>query len=406
MEGVMMRGAHKSAIAVLDANGEIHIKEEELNAALYRGRIIKTPFLRGLVGLWDAMGLGTKALMWSADIALIETGFYRVEYDGNVGWIPENTDATTVEGDLDSVPPMNMEGKPIDDEGKVIKGDEDIPTETGVSVTLTGSESVKIFKKPESYAKVLAEVNSGSFTVTGYKAPGEQEDFFSGVVGTGMIVVSLALGMGLFVMLPTLTSSGVGEFLNLGPTPTTIIEEGTKLALFLGYITLIGQTQQVKRLFMYHGAEHKTINAYEAGAELTPETVQKYPIEHPRCGTAFLLNVILISVVINVIIGRFGGNIFLLVPARLLTIPIVAGIAYEWLRLSAKHVDNPLVKILIKPNLALQRLTTNQPTDDMAEVAIKALERVLVSEGLGEQAAAESDDRVTGSPSGAMPAEA
>jgi uncharacterized protein YqhQ len=135
----------------------------------------------------------------------------------------------------------------------------------------------------------------------------------------------------------------------------------------------------VKRLFGYHGAEHKTINAYEAGSELEPAQVQSFPIEHPRCGTAFLLTVIVLSIFVHAITGR-PKNIFLLIAARVAVVPIIAGIAYEILRFTARNANHPLVKLIIIPNLLMQRLTTRQPDNTMVEVAIQALNRVLAAE--------------------------
>ncbi|NJL92730.1 MAG: DUF1385 domain-containing protein [Anaerolineae bacterium] len=201
----------------------------------------------------------------------------------------------------------------------------------------------------------------------------------------GVVIISLALGMGLFFVLPAAASTGIGELMGIENSIfRNVMEEVVKIVLFVGYLVLIGQMEDIKRVFRYHGAEHKTINAYEAGAELTPEIVNTYPIEHPRCGTAFLLNVILLSIVVNSLIGR-PDNFALLLFLRIITIPVVAGIAYEWLRFTANHINNPIISVLVKPNLALQRLTTRQPDHAMCEVAIVALQHVLVAEGLRNQ---------------------
>ena len=157
-----------------------------------------------------------------------------------------------------------------------------------------------------------------------------------------------------------------------------LIESLVRLGLLIGYIWLIGRIPDVKRLFGYHGAEHKTINAYEAGAELTPEVVATYPIEHPRCGTAFLLTVVIVSLIVFSLFGR--PPFLLLVLSRVLLIPVVAGIAYELLRFTAKHINNPLIRLIVVPNLALQHLTTRQPDLSMIEVAITAFNRVLQAE--------------------------
>lgn len=377
IEGVMMRGAHKAAIAVRDPNGEIQIHEEPLNKTLYRGFVAKTPFVRGLVGLWDAMGLGTKALMWSANVALVEGHYYRVSHNGKVGWVRELPKSMHFEGDLEAVPVV-ADFKTT----KKRNTDENLP-ESG---QLHSSEPTDLLDRPSMEGRKLERLEAGYYPVSGrFEYEENSDDFFSGMTTTGIVIFSLAFGIGLFFLFPTFVSGGVGEVLGINSTGQNIVEEAVKFGLLIGYIGLISQMEDVKRLFRYHGAEHKTINAYEAGAALTPETVNTYPIEHPRCGTAFILNVIILSIIINTLIGRFDNNFLILIPVRLLTIPIVAGIAYEWLRFTAKNLNNPLIRILIKPNLALQRMTTREPDDAMCEVAIAALERVLVAEGLEEE---------------------
>jgi uncharacterized protein YqhQ len=299
IEGVLMRGAHMAAIAVRNPQGQIVVHEQPLNAALYRGWVAKTPFFRGIVGLWDALGLGTKALMWSADVAVAEEG--------------------------------------------------------------------------ES-----------------------QSAAFSGALGFVTVALSLLVGIGLFFLLPTFTATGIGNLLGISsavegelysPLPIGVqatiinaIEGFVQLGILIAYMSLIGRMEDVKRLFGYHGAEHKTINAYEAGAELTPEVVNTFPIEHPRCGTAFLLTVVFVSIFVFSLLGR--PPIFWLIVSRVVLIPVIAGIAYELLRWSARNVHRPWVRWIIKPNLALQHLTTRQPDLAMCEVAIVAFKHVLASEGL------------------------
>lgn len=312
IEGVLMRGASDFAVAVRDPEGKIVIHKEPLNKALYKGFVARTPFLRGIIGLWDAMGLGTKALMWSADVALGE----------------------------------------------------------------------------------------------------EEETTFGGAVGFLTVAVSLLIGVGLFFLLPTTAATGIGSMLGITSTDSdsAIVEEGApvedeplfifyealpigwqatainfiesviQLGLLVGYIWAIARMEDVKRLFSYHGAEHKTINAYEAGAELTPEIVSKYPIEHPRCGTAFLLTVVFVSVFVFSLIGR--PPFFWLIVSRVVFIPIIAGISYELLRWSANNIDKPIVRLIVTPNLMLQHLTTREPDLDMIEVAIVSFQHVLASEGI------------------------
>jgi uncharacterized protein YqhQ len=282
IEGVLMRGAKLSAIAVRNPEGQIVVHEQPLNKTLYQGRISKTPFVRGLIGLWDALGLGIRALMWSADMAL-----------------------------------------------------------------------------------------------------GEEEDInFNGPIGLATVAFSLILGLGLFFFIPTSAATGIQNLLDLDDSPflVNLIEGLIQLTILIAYVWTIGRMPDVKRLYGYHGAEHKTINAYEANDQLTPEIVSKYPIEHPRCGTAFLLTVVFVSIFCFSLLGRPAFH--LLILSRVLLIPVIAGIAYEILRFTAKNIENPIIRIIVKPNLALQHLTTREPDLDMIEVAIVAFKRVLFSENL------------------------
>ena len=136
--------------------------------------------------------------------------------------------------------------------------------------------------------------------------------------------------------------------------------------------------EDIRRLYGYHGAEHKTIHAYEAGVELTPDNVQKFPLEHPRCGTGFLLTVVVISILIYSLFPKL--SLLARVASRLLLLPVIAGIAYEVLKFNAKHQDNWFIRTITKPNLALQRLTTRQPDDTMVEVAIASFNNMMTLE--------------------------
>ncbi|HHS97692.1 MAG TPA: DUF1385 domain-containing protein [Chloroflexi bacterium] len=274
IEGVMMRGGSRMAVAVRAPSGEIVVRVEPLNAALYQGPISRIPFLRGLTMLWDALGLGLKAMMWSADVAVGEEEA-RGGFQGALGWV-------------------------------------------------------------------------------------------SGAVG-------LIGGVVLFMVLPSLLV-GLLPF-PLSPLVDNLLEGLIRLAMMVGYIWAVGRLPDVARVFAYHGAEHKTINAYEDGAPLTVERVQAYPTAHTRCGTAFLLTVVAVSILVLAPLGQ--PSLPMRVISRVLAVPIIAGISYEWLRFSARHAHRPWMRPLIGPSLALQRLTTREPDDGMVEVAIRALETVL-----------------------------
>jgi uncharacterized protein YqhQ len=275
IEGVMMRGKNAFAVAMRAPDGNIIVHKENL-AQIYRSRIAKTPFVRGTILLWDALGLGMKALTLSAN------------------------------------------------------------TQTGEDEKLEG---------PALYI----------------------------TLGT-----SLAIGIGLFVLLPAGIGGLAEHYLGWQNLAHNLLEGLIRLVLLVGYIWGIGFMPDVKRLFGYHGAEHKTINAFEAGAELTPDIVAKYPIEHPRCGTAFMLTFVLLSVLVHSALGDM--TIVWRLASRVLLIPFIAGIAVEYIRWTANHLNSPLVRFLIKPNLALQSLTTRQPDNSMLEVAIESFKTMRQAE--------------------------
>jgi uncharacterized protein YqhQ len=180
--------------------------------------------------------------------------------------------------------------------------------------------------------------------------------------------LSLTLGIGLFFLLPAGIGGLAEHYLGWSAWLNNLVEGLLRLLFLVGYIWAISFMPDVKRLFMYHGAEHKTINAFEAGAELTPEVVANYPIEHTRCGTAFLLTLVLLSILVFTALGPM--SILWRLATRILFIPILAGIAIEYIRWTANHLDSPFVQLLIKPNLALQHLTTRAPDLSMLEVSI------------------------------------
>lgn len=267
IEGVMMRGSQSVAIAMRAPNEEIVIHSEPLGG-IYKSKIIKIPFLRGLVALWDALGLGIRALTISANI------------------------------------------------------------QTGEDEKLEG---------PALYLT---------------------------------LGISLTFGIGLFFLLPAVLGQLSERILGISAWWSNLLEGLLRLALLVGYIWIIGKASEIKRVFAYHGAEHKTINAYEAGADLTPETVTHFSLEHPRCGTAFLLSLVLLSVLVFSLLGPLP--MFWRLASRILLIPVLAGIAYEYIRWTANHLDSKVVRTMIKPNLALQHLTTREPTLPMLEVSIAA----------------------------------
>ena len=275
IEGVMMRGQKAFAVAMRAPDGNIVLHTEKL-AVVYRSAIAKIPFLRGTILLWDALGLGMRALTLSAN------------------------------------------------------------TQSGEDQKLEG---------PALYLT---------------------------------LGISLAFGIGLFFLLPAGIGGAAEHYLGWSAWLNNLLEGVIRLLLFIAYLWAISFMPDVKRLFMYHGAEHKTINAFEAGAELTPEVVAKYPIEHARCGTAFLLTLLLLSILVFTALGPLP--ILWRLASRILFIPILAGVAIEYIRWTANHLGNPIVRFLIKPNLAMQHLTTRTPDLSMLEVAIASFRSMQKAE--------------------------
>ena len=289
IEGVMMRGRKQMAVAVRNPEGEIVLHTELLNPRIYSSFVNKVPFVRGFTLLWDALVLGMRSLMFSAEVA-----------------------------------------------------------------------------------------------------SGEEEAEFSGPMAWGTIALSMGIAIAIFFISPVALISLINRFVTVPIFFQHVIEGVVRLALFLGYIWAISQMEDIKRVFGYHGAEHKAINAYEQGVELVPEKVAQCSIVHPRCGTAFLLIVMVISIFVFALVG--DPNIWIKILSRIVLIPVIAGIAYEFLKFSAAHQSNPIMKLLIAPGLALQGMTTREPDTSMLEVSIAALEKLLAEEQFSAEAEAAAVD--------------
>jgi uncharacterized protein YqhQ len=195
-------------------------------------------------------------------------------------------------------------------------------------------------------------------------------------IGRAQIIFSFAIAIGFALMLFKVGPALITNWLPIGSTGLFVIVEGLiRISIFIGYIVLISLLPDLRRVFQYHGAEHKAINALEAGAELDPPTVQKYSLIHPRCGTAFLLWVMVIAIFVFAFVGRPVW--YWLIASRILLLPVIAGLAYELIRFAGKHQSSKVLMTLLAPGLWLQRLTTREPTLDQIEVSIRALRRVL-----------------------------
>ena len=198
-------------------------------------------------------------------------------------------------------------------------------------------------------------------------------------IGRAQLIFSFAIAIGFALMLFKVGPALLTSWLPIDSTGVFVVVEGViRVTVFIVYIALVSLLPDLRRVFQYHGAEHKTINALEAGAELTPTSVQKYSLIHPRCGTAFLLWVMVIAIFVFAFVGR--PALHWLILSRILLLPVIAGLAYEVIRFAGKHQKNRVLMTLLAPGLWLQRLTTREPTLDQIEVSIQALQRVLERE--------------------------
>ena len=205
----------------------------------------------------------------------------------------------------------------------------------------------------------------------------EGVDFGRGPIAI-MLGVTLLAGVGIFFLLPLLLASAATSNVQ-SDLAQHVVEGGIRVGLFLGYLILIAQMPDIRRVFQYHGAEHMTIHALEAGDPLVPEEIRKYPTAHPRCGTEFLVVVIALSIFAFALVGK--QNPVVMVGSRIILIPVIAAVGYEILKFGAKYRSNPIVRAIMYPGILVQKITTRQPSPDMIEVAIVSMEQALKADG-------------------------
>ena len=293
IDGVMMRGEDRLAIAVRIPDGRIHIRTELLKKP---GKWAKLPIIRGVFAFINSLTIGMRTLLYSADVA--------AEYD-----------------------------------------------ETG---------ELEEAQEPSKLEKFITEKfgEKAAWKVMLYLA----------------VLTAILFSVGFFILLPTVLVNIVGK-LTQNAFLLNLVEGIVRMAIFIGYITAISHLGDIKKTFMYHGAEHKSIHCFENGLELTPKNAQQFYTLHPRCGTSFLMFVMIIGLIIFSLLG--WPNIWLRLLSRIMLIPVVAGLSYELLKWAGRS-DSIVVKILSMPGLWLQKVTTAPPTDDMIEVAIASIKAVMV----------------------------
>lgn len=335
IEGIMMRGKTCWAVAVREPSGVIYTEERTLSEKRTKGWMT-WPLVRGCVALVDSLVIGYKALEIAANHAL-----------------------------LDEEEPTKSSKKASSEYGRL----ESLKTE---------ADKEESTKKQDNH-----ELSDG--------ADNGADSFGKGAMALSL-VLGLGLGVALFIFLPALVSNVlIGDY-DTNVLAWNLIDGVARVAIFVFYVWLIGRMKDIKRMFSYHGAEHKTIHCYEHNLELTPENARIFPCLHVRCGTAFLIMVMIIAILIYTILPLdklFIGlgvtdsvaKFLLVLLARIVLMPLIAGVSYEiTVKWAGSHPENPLVKIILWPGMQMQRLTTNEPDDSQLECAIAAMNIVLENE--------------------------
>ena len=272
IEGVMIRGRKAVVTAVRRPNDEV-ITDNRPLSSIYTGRVRKTPLLRGVIILIEAMVLGISSLLYSANVSLEEE---EEEITGKAVWL--------------------------------------------------------------------------------------------------MIAVAILLAVVLFLIIPLFLTRLINPYIS-SSLVFHLIEGAIRLVIFIAYLKLVGLLPDIKRIFTYHGAEHKAVNAYEQGVPLEIDAVKEHSKAHVRCGTSFLFVVLLIAIMVFALVGR--PSLWLMILSRVLLMPVIAALGYEFIHFGANHVQNPLVKAVMLPGLWLQGMTTREPGDDQIEVALVALKKAI-----------------------------
>lgn len=359
IEGVLMRGKSALAVALRHPDGSIVYATESLDTGWRTNRVLRLPFMRGLVLLYDTLVTGTRWLVRSATLqAQAELAAAEVEEAAK-----EAAKAAAKSAETGEV------GKAVKAAGKSARG--------GGSAALLALSAMPFLGSCAAYSNPDA---SGSTGTDPAAAPGQEPGLGKGwqVAVGGMLLMTLLLGLGVFFLLPLflaqITIGRVDQGFGFQLTEGLI-----RVVIFVLYLLLISRAADVRRTFQYHGAEHQAIHTLEAGEPLTPEAARTHPTAHPRCGTEFLVVVLIVSILAFAFVGRLSP--LWLVISRVVLVPVIAAVSYELLQFGARHRGHALVRWLWAPGIWVQAITTRQPTPDMNEVAIVSLEKALLADG-------------------------
>ena len=349
LEGIMMRGKLNWAVAVREPGGGIYVEEHDLASGRKKNSWLTWPFVRGCTALVESLALGFKALAIAADHAF---------------------------------------------------DDEDEKAEAQAEAAVDAAESLEVAADPVAPSEAAAASHASQAAEGSASQKGASAESGAGFSMVIPMVLGAVMGVVLFIVAPAALANLIAGEYDERTLAWNLVDGVGRVAIFILYIWLIGRLSDIKRMFMYHGAEHKTIHCFEHGLPLTPENARSFPRLHVRCGTAFLIMVMVIAIIVytlvplNALISALGvpdgpAKFALVVAVRVLLMPLIAGISYEiTVKWAGSRPENPVVKVILWPGMQMQRLTTNEPDDGQLECAITAMERVLARE---EQAAREAE---------------
>ena len=412
IEGVMMRGKYNWAVAVREPDGAIYVEEHDLNSGKDKNGWMYWPLVRGCRALVESLMLGFKALEIAAlhafgdeegeKKAAAEATFVEaeVELEGAAAVVAEEGRIRRESGVEDAGSAVFEEAPSSDFNWKRDFGNPDEMVDA-----LAAQRTLEVVSEVDAPTRPQGATQGGAGAASAESAtPAEsagsgdsssEEEFGHREMVISM-VVGLVLGVVLFIVAPAaITNLIVGEY-DDHTLAWNIVDGLLRVAVFVFYIWLIGRMEDIKRMFMYHGAEHKAIHCFEHGLPMTPENARQFPRLHVRCGTAFLIMVMVIAILVytifplNAIISGFGvpdglPKLVLVIVARIVLMPVIAGISYEiTVKWAGSHPDNPLVKVILWPGMQMQYLTTHEPDDAQMECAIAAMQAVLAREDAEE----------------------
>ena len=423
IEGIMMRGKYNWSVAVREPGGDIYTEEHDLNSGKQKNGWMYKPLVRGCRALVESLVLGYKALEIAALHAFSEESDEKetdkampgdesaraaelAEADGEFsGTMASGAAEAKADATSDADAPLGDEGeKPFswkDGFGRPDTMIDALGAQAELKVEHIEESAGERERRAEEMAAAEGALLEGEFSEPNEK---QKKSFMDEEVEFGKkemaisMVLGLVLGVVLFIVAPAfITNLIVGEY-DQNTLLWNVVDGLLRVAVFVFYIWLIGRMGEIKRMFGYHGAEHKTIHCYEHGLPLTPENARSFPRLHVRCGTAFLIMVMVIAIIVytitplNALIAALGvpdgaPKLILVIFVRILLMPVIAGISYEiTVKWAGSHPDNPLVKVILWPGMQMQYLTTNEPDDGQIECAIAAMQLVLEREQAEEAA--------------------